>query len=295
MRIARYRSGQRTGLGIQTSDGTILPADADDLMVALRTHRVPQPVPGAAPVTGAQLLAPLPRPGKILCCGVNYASHQQENPAAVLPDEPFFFAKLPSAVIGPGEPVILPEARTELDYEVELAVVIGRQSNGLSEAEALDAVFGYTVLNDISARDVQFRDNQITLGKGADTFCPLGPVIVTADEVPDPQALTVSSSVNGQLRQHESTAGMIFPVARLLAFLSRHITLEPGDVVSTGTPAGVGCFMDPPGLLRPGDQVEVRVDRVGALANPVLGPQPPGAGDPAHASTAPSGAGTPAG
>jgi 2,4-diketo-3-deoxy-L-fuconate hydrolase len=277
VRIARYRSGAGEGVGIQAPDGAILPADADDLMEALCANRIPQPVPGAEPVARAQLLAPLQRPGKIVCCGVNYASHQQENPAAVLPAEPFFFAKLPSAVVGPGEPVILPGPQTELDYEVELAVVIGRRARGLSEAEALGAVFGYTILNDVSARDVQFRDNQITLGKGADTFCPLGPVIVTADEIPDPQALIVSSSVNGQVRQQESTAGMIFPVARLLAFLSQNITLEPGDVVSTGTPAGVGCFMNPPGLLRAGDQVEVRVDGIGALANPVQGPQAAGA------------------
>ena len=128
----------------------------------------------------------------------------------------------------------------------------------------------------MSARDVQFRDNQITLGKGADTFCPLGPVIVTADEIPDPQVLTVSSRVNGQLRQQESTAGMIFPLARLLAYLSRYLTLEPGDVVTTGTPAGVGCFMQPPGLLRPGDVVEVAVAGIGTLSNPVLGPEAAG-------------------
>lgn len=217
-----------------------------------------------------RLLAPVPRPGKILCSGVNYASHADENPGAVLPSEPFFFAKLPSAVIGPGDPIVIPTPDTLTDYEVELAMVVGRPAKGLAAATALEAVFGWTVLHDVSARDVQFRDNQITLGKGPDTFCPLGPEIVTADELGDWSTLRVSTRLNGQVMQDAPTSEMLFPPGRLLEFITRLVTLEPGDVVSTGTPAGVGCFRRPPVYLKPGDEVTVSVDRIGDLTNPVV-------------------------
>ncbi len=216
-----------------------------------------------------RILAPIPRPGKILCSGVNYASHAQENPGAVLPSEPFFFSKLPSAVIGPGDAIVIPAPDTLTDYEVELAMVIGRPAKGLSAATALEAVFGWTILHDVSARDVQFKDNQITLGKGPDTFCPLGPEIVTADELGDWSTLRVSTRLNGQVMQDASTSEMLFPPGRLLEFITRLVTLEPGDVVSTGTPAGVGCFRRPPVYLKPGDEVTVSVDRIGQLTNPV--------------------------
>jgi 2-keto-4-pentenoate hydratase/2-oxohepta-3-ene-1,7-dioic acid hydratase in catechol pathway len=229
----------------------------------------PTPAEGFQPVEGALLLCPVDRPNKVLCAGINYGSHKTENPAAVLPHVPFFFSKLPSAVIGPGEVVAKPRPDTQLDYEVELAVVIGRRVKALSPSDALDAVWGYTVMNDISARDIQFTDNQITLGKGCDSFCPLGPCVVPASEVPDPQDLIVSSFVNGEQRQKESTANMLFSVADLLAYLSRYITLDVGDVVTTGTPAGVGCFMQPQSWLQPGDLVEVQVDGIGRLSNPV--------------------------
>jgi 2-keto-4-pentenoate hydratase/2-oxohepta-3-ene-1,7-dioic acid hydratase in catechol pathway len=275
MKICRYTGADRTRLGILNDDGTITSADRGDLVEALRCGQAPRPAVGSLPVpAGAALLAPVIRPGKIICAGVNYASHQRENPAAVLPQEPFFFAKLPSAIVGPDDPIIIPEPTTQLDYEVELAVVIGRTARHLTSANALSAVFGYTIVNDVSARDVQFRDNQITLAKGADTFCPLGPVVVTADEIPDPQALVLSSYVNGQRRQHESAAGMIFPVAELLAYLTRHVTLEAGDVVTTGTPSGVGCFMRPPGLLHAGDVVELEITGIGTLRNPVVAADP---------------------
>jgi 2-keto-4-pentenoate hydratase/2-oxohepta-3-ene-1,7-dioic acid hydratase in catechol pathway len=221
-------------------------------------------------VLPTDLLCPVERPGKVLCTGVNYASHKEENPEALLPRVPFFFSKLPTAVIGPGASIPMPSASSQLDYEVELAVIIGRRAKRLSVENALESVWGYTVMNDVSARDVQFVDNQITLGKGMDGFCPLGPCLVTADEIPDPQDLVVSSYVNGQRRQHESTKNMLFSVAELLAFLSRHVTLEAGDVVTTGTPAGVGFFMGKDGMLAPGDTVEVEVDRIGRLRNEVV-------------------------
>jgi 2,4-didehydro-3-deoxy-L-rhamnonate hydrolase len=272
VKICRFEEEGRTGVGIVDADGSIVPGDVDDLTTAIQAGHHFEPAPGAVALTRARILAPIKRPGKILCAGVNYASHQSENPSAVLPSEPFFFSKLPSAVIGPDEAIVMPELTTELDYEVELAVVIGRRARNLSAAQALQAVFGYTIVNDVSARNIQFRDNQITLGKGADTFCPMGPVIVTADEIPDPQSLVLSSHVNGEPRQHESASGMLFSVAELLAHLSRYIALEPGDVVTTGTPAGVGCFMQPPGLLQPGDLVTLEITGIGTLTNWVTAP-----------------------
>jgi 2-keto-4-pentenoate hydratase/2-oxohepta-3-ene-1,7-dioic acid hydratase in catechol pathway len=267
VRLVRFEHDGRTSVGILREDGMLDDLGVDDLRLVMDSS-----LPGSRATLAAaevRLLAPVPRPGKVLCAGVNYHSHKDENPAAVIPSRPFFFSKLPSAVIGPGDPIVVPAPASQVDYEVELAVVIGRSSKNLSPEAALSAVFGYTVLNDVSGRDIQFVDNQITLGKGLDTFCPLGPVVVTADEVPDPQVLVVASRVNGEVRQHESTANMVFSVAELLAAASRHITLEAGDVISTGTPAGVGCFMRPPRFLEPGDTVEVEVDAIGVLSNPV--------------------------
>jgi 2-keto-4-pentenoate hydratase/2-oxohepta-3-ene-1,7-dioic acid hydratase in catechol pathway len=216
------------------------------------------------------LLAPIPRPGKILCSGVNYASHFQENPNAKMPEEPFFFSKLPSAVIGPGAPIRHPPQTQQLDYEVELAVVIGQLMRATPEEEVMDCVFGYTLFHDISARDVQFKDNQITLGKNFDTFAPMGPYIVTHEELPDPSNVALRSYVNGELRQNGSTRDWLFPLPRLLSFLSHRMTLEPGDVVSTGTPAGVGAFRKPPAYLQPGDVVAIEGDRLGRLENPIV-------------------------
>jgi 2-keto-4-pentenoate hydratase/2-oxohepta-3-ene-1,7-dioic acid hydratase in catechol pathway len=228
------------------------------------THAAP------LPLEGCRLLAPLPAPSKLLFCGLNYRSHTEENPGAVLPTYPQFFAKLPSAIIGPGEAIVLPAPETQVDYEVELAVVIGRTTRGVTRDRVLDHVFGYTVVNDVSARDVQFRDNQITTGKGFDTFCPMGPEIVLRDEIPDPQALHVASYVNGERRQDSSTGDMLFDVPTLIAFVSAHITLYPGDIISTGTPAGVGAFRTPPAYLQPGDVVAVEVGAIGRLTNPVV-------------------------
>ena len=186
-----------------------------------------------------------------------------------MPEEPFFFAKLPSAVAGPGEAIVIPREETQTDYEVELALVIGQSATQLEEAEALDYVFGYTILNDVSARDIQFKDNQITLGKNVDTYAPIGPEVVTADELGDWSTLRVSSTLNGETMQSAPTSDMLFSPARLIAFLTALITLEPGDVVTTGTPAGVGTFRDPPVYLKPGDTITVSVDRIGDLTNPV--------------------------
>jgi 2,4-diketo-3-deoxy-L-fuconate hydrolase len=217
-----------------------------------------------------RLLAPVPRPGKILCSGINYRSHLQENPKAILPEEPFFFAKMPSTVIGPNRAIIIPRHSKQVDYEIEFAVVIGRTMQRTPEPDVLEHVFGYTILHDVSARDIQFRDNQITLGKNFDTFCPIGPCIVTRDEVPRPDQIGLRTFLNGQKMQEGSTADWLFSLAHLLSFLSERITLEPGDVVSTGTPAGVGVFRKPPIFLRSGDIVRLEADHLGILQNEVI-------------------------
>jgi 2,4-diketo-3-deoxy-L-fuconate hydrolase len=216
-----------------------------------------------------KLLAPIRRPGKILCSGINYRSHKEENPNAVMPAEPFFFSKLPSCVVGPGEPIIKPAQTSQLDYEVEFAVVIGRMMKSTPESEVMNHISGYTILHDVSARDVQFKDNQITLGKNFDTFCPLGPCLVTRDELPDLSRVRLRSFVNGKLMQDGSIADWVFPLPKLLSFLSNVMTLEPGDVVSTGTPAGVGVFRKPQVFLKPGDVVRLEVEGIGILENPV--------------------------
>ena len=222
------------------------------------------------PLAQVQLFAPIPRPGKILCSGINYRSHAEENPGAKMPTEPFFFSKLPSAVIGPGEPIVKPKETEQLDYEVEFAVVIGKTMKNTPEGKVKDHLFGYTILHDVSARDVQFKDNQITLGKNFDTFCPLGPCIVTADELPDPGNVRLRSFVNGRLMQDGTTADWVFPLPVLLSRLSHVMTLEPGDIVSTGTPAGVGVFRNPPVFLKSGDIVRLEIEGIGVLENPVV-------------------------
>jgi len=225
------------------------------------------------PLAEVRLLAPIPRPRKnLFCTGHNYAKHVAES-GSPIPEHPVWFTKPPTAVIGPLAPVLHHQATRALDYEVELAVVIGRRGRDIPQARALEYVFGYTVMNDVTARDVQRqRGGQWFKGKAMDTFAPLGPWIVHRSAIPDPQRLTVRSRVNGQLRQESSTADMIFPVAVLIADLSRGMTLEPGDIIATGTPAGVGMGMTPQTWLRPGDLVEVEVDAIGTLSNLIVAP-----------------------
>lgn len=217
-----------------------------------------------------KLLAPIPRPGKILCSGINYVGHKEENPNATMPDEPFFFSKLPTAVIGPGEAIVLPPQSKQVDYEVEFTVVIGQPMKNTPPEEVMDSIFGYTILHDVSARDVQFKDNQITLGKNFDTFSPIGPCIVTTDELPDPDKRGLRTLLNGQVMQNGTTAEWVFSLPTMLSFLSRVMTLEPGDVVSTGTPAGTGFFRNPQVFLQAGDVVRLEIDGIGVLENPVV-------------------------
>jgi 2-keto-4-pentenoate hydratase/2-oxohepta-3-ene-1,7-dioic acid hydratase in catechol pathway len=213
---------------------------------------------------------PIERPSKIVCVGLNYRDHAEEQGVA-LPEAPLLFAKWPNALIGPGEPIVLPAAAREVDYEAELGVVIGTAAKGVDAADALDHVRGYLPLNDVSARDLQFADKQWTRGKSPDTFCPIGPRLVPREEVEDPQALAIRCTVNGETLQDSSTSLMIFSVAEIIAYVSEVITLEPGDLIATGTPAGVGVFRDPKVLLKDGDEVTVEIESLGALTNPVTG------------------------
>lgn len=226
-------------------------------------------VADGAPIDGTPSLAAPLLPGKIVAIGLNYMDHVRES-GMEAPAAPLVFTKFTTSVIGPGEAIeIDPELTARVDWEVELAVVIGARARDVPEARALDHVFGYTVANDVSARDVQFSDGQWVRGKSLDTFCPLGPVVVARDEVPDPQALRVRTRVNGRTVQDSSTAEMVFGVAELIAFCSRSFTLAPGDLLLTGTPWGCGEFMSPPQHLRPGDVVETEVGGIGTLTNPV--------------------------
>jgi 2-keto-4-pentenoate hydratase/2-oxohepta-3-ene-1,7-dioic acid hydratase in catechol pathway len=209
------------------------------------------------------------RPGKIVCVGLNYHDHAEEG-GQDLPKAPLLFAKWPNTLIGDGDPVVLPPESTQVDYEAELGVVIGTKAKRVSERDALDHVEGYICVNDVSARDLQFADGQWTRGKSPDTFCPVGPRLVPRDEIADPQALAIRCIVNGEALQDSSTAQMIFSVAEIIAYTSQIITLEPGDLIATGTPAGVGVFRDPKVLLKDGDEVSVEIEGLGTLTNPFI-------------------------
>lgn len=212
---------------------------------------------------------PIPTPGKIVAIGLNYMDHIREAGMEV-PASPLVFAKFPSSLIGHDDPIVIDRALTQrVDWEVELAVVIGRELRNVAVADALDHVAGYTVANDVSARDVQFADGQWVRGKSFDTFCPLGPRVVEPVAIGDPQNLRLRTRVNGELVQDSNTSEMVFGVAELLAFCSRSFTLNAGDVVLTGTPWGCGEFMDPQRSLQDGDIVEVEIDGIGTLSNPV--------------------------
>jgi 2-keto-4-pentenoate hydratase/2-oxohepta-3-ene-1,7-dioic acid hydratase in catechol pathway len=253
---------------LPVDDVAALLADGDGGAAAIARALRDAP-PGDLP-DGARQLPALPAPGKLLFCGVNYRDHVDEVPGASLPEAPFFFAKLPSTIIGPGDAIVAPYPECRVDYEGELAVVIGRRARHVRAGEALDHVLGYVVVNDVSARDVQFVDQQITLAKNFDTFCPMGSEIVLTDEVPDPTVLEIRTLVDGEERQRGATSEMVFGVAALIARLSEVMTLDPGDVVSTGTPAGTGGFRTPPGFLVPGSTVTVRIAGLGEVTNPVV-------------------------
>lgn len=221
------------------------------------------------PIDSVVLRAPLRRPPKIVGVGLNYLDHCREQ-GAFPPERPLLFAKFANAVTDPGAPIAHPEWTQQLDFECELGVVIGSTARRVSVDDAMNHVFGYTIVNDVTARDAQKSDRQWLRAKGADGFAPLGPVIVTADEVPDPQKLGIGSTVNGELRQYSSTSEMVFSVAQLISYISHSITLEPGDVIATGTPAGVGHYLKPPRYLEPGDVIRCEIEGIGVLENEIV-------------------------
>jgi len=211
---------------------------------------------------------PIERPGKIVCVGLNYRDHAEEQ-GAELPAAPLLFAKWTTALVGPGEPIVIPPIVGKADYEAELGVVIGERVKGVSKENAFEAVRGYLCANDVSARDLQFGDGQWTRGKSPDTFCPVGPM-TPRDEVSDPHALGIRAIVSGEVLQDSTTANLIFGIDEVIAYASQTTTLEPGDLILTGTPAGVGVFRDPQRLLQPGDEVTIEIDELTSLTNPVV-------------------------
>jgi 2-keto-4-pentenoate hydratase/2-oxohepta-3-ene-1,7-dioic acid hydratase in catechol pathway len=217
----------------------------------------------------AELLVPLPNPPKIICLAFNYYDHARD--AGLAPsDEPVIFMKPRTALNEPFKDVVCPSFVTRLDYEAELAVILGRRTKKVAEEKAFDSIFGYMIMHDVSARDIQFKDKQFTRGKGIDTFAPCGPWITTKDEVPDPQNLKITTRVNGEVRQDSSSANMVIPIHRIISTLSATMTLEPGDIISTGTPAGVAMSMKEPKYLKNGDIVEITIEKLGTIKNRIV-------------------------
>ncbi len=228
-----------------------------------------EPQPKLVPAAGVRLGPPVARPGKIVCLGKNYAAHAAEFDSAI-PQTPIFFSKATTALNGPTDPVVLPRGSGRVDGEAELALVIGRTARRVAAEVALEYVAGYTILNDVTDRDAQRQGQQWFRGKSADTFCPLGPFLVTGDVIGDPHQLRVTQRVNGQTLQDDTTQQMLFKIPFLIEYFSAAITLEPGDIIATGTPAGIGSARQPPVLLRAGDVVEVAIEKLGAQRNPVI-------------------------
>ncbi|MGB9959838.1 MAG: fumarylacetoacetate hydrolase family protein [Candidatus Bathyarchaeales archaeon] len=225
------------------------------------------------PVNNISLLAPITRPPKIICLGLNYLDHIEEQiteHGALVPDEPIIFLKPRTTIIGPRENIVKPSLVKQLDYEAELAIIIGKKAKNVPVSEAESYIFGYTILNDVSARDIQFKDKQWTRGKSFDTFAPIGPCIVTRNQLRDPSNLYVRTWVNNELRQNSTTKKMVFNVYEIVHHLSKVMTLEPCDIIATGTPAGVGFAMKPPKFLQAGDVVEMEIERIGVLENTVV-------------------------
>ncbi|MET0773054.1 MAG: fumarylacetoacetate hydrolase family protein [Candidatus Limnocylindrales bacterium] len=288
MRLATFvqSDGSRTTaprLAVELSDGRLLPtrdlgsgmpdtiealrAGGDAARTALGAAVASATAPGLDPST-VEVIAPLPRPGKVIAVGLNYFDHAREG-GVEPPAEPMLFAKFTTSVVGPGVTVEWdPDLTASVDLEAELGVVIGRTARRVPEAEALSYVLGYTCINDVSARDLQKSDKQFVRAKSLDTFCPMGPVVVTTDDIPDPQRLAIRSFVGDRVAQDSDTSQMIFSVARIIAFCSRAFTLEPGDVIATGTPSGVLVYRDPPERLHDGDLMTIEIEGIGRLTNP---------------------------
>jgi 2-keto-4-pentenoate hydratase/2-oxohepta-3-ene-1,7-dioic acid hydratase in catechol pathway len=291
MKIVAYHLNGQPGVGVVSSDlQQIQPFDLPHAQRALgaltlvemqsRGEALPALL-AALPIAGVQIIAPLPKPRRnIFCVGKNYFAHAKEfagsgfdssaKAGEDIPPDPIYFTKVPESVVGPGAVIEMPAASvsTAIDYEAELTVIIGRGGKGISAADAMKHVWGYTIINDVTARDWQSRHKQWLLGKSFDTFCPMGPWLVSADEM-DGNKTMVRCFVNGELRQNASTTDLIFGIPKLIETLSAGITLYPGDVIATGTPVGVGIGFKPPKYLKSGDVVRVEIDGIGSLENPV--------------------------
>ncbi|WP_158059251.1 fumarylacetoacetate hydrolase family protein [Halorussus halophilus] len=279
MQFVRYSAGAGPALGVKTDARIHSLADLpggepsyedltnqrylDQLQSAVENGTLSQ-----RDVGDVNLLAPVPRPGKIVCAGLNYRDHAEEQDEEI-PEDPLLFAKAPTTVTNPGSPIVHPDGE-QVDYEVELAVVVGRTAKDLDEDDVDDYVAGYTVLNDVNGRDAQFSDGQFFRGKSYDTFSPMGPTLV-ADSEFDPNAVHVELRVDGETKQSSNTEQFIFDVPELVAYISQNMTLRPGDVISTGTPGGVGIFREPVDLLEPGQTCEAEIEGIGTLTNPVVG------------------------
>ena len=280
MRLVTYRrNGGRPEVGVLSGDAiAALPAaEFPDVLSILaggvdaRARAENAAVKAeTVPLASVTLLAPVPRPPKLICVGLNYRDHAIET-GNEIPKIPTIFNKFPSTtVIASGDTIILPKNSTKPDYEAELAFVIGRGGRHIPAARAYEHVFGYTIVNDISARDFQAATSQWLMGKTFDTFAPMGPWIVTKDEIPDPHALDISTEIGGETLQHSNTREMVFHIPALIEYISQVVTLEPGDVVATGTPAGVGFARRPRRWLQPGEEVIVRIEGIGELRNPIV-------------------------
>lgn len=260
--------GRLTGLQSGGSDMKVFleGADWEELKVALQTTDIQY----CYGLNEVEILAPLANPGKVLCIGLNYLDHAAESEMK-LPVEPVFFNKFATSITGPGQPIILPSISKQVDFEAELAIVIGKTGKAVTRDKAMELVAGYTVFNDVSARDLQFQDGQWVKGKALDSFAPIGPYLVTTDEISDPHQLAVRLWLNEQLMQNGNTSQMIFKIPELISYLSRFFTLEPGDIIATGTPPGVGFVRKPPVYLKDGDMVTIEIEGIGRLSNPVTG------------------------
>lgn len=286
MKLVTFQDGQGTHIGALRGD-RVMPLDeiAPDMLALIdlgaeglqRANALVERGGSSQPLRAVKLLAPIPRPRQnVICVGMNYVAHAIESDRArgrepKLPEYPVFFTKLVTTVCGPGDTIPHdPNVTRQLDYEVELAFIFGRTAKNVSTADALNYVYGYTIVNDISAREIQNRHQQFFKGKSLDNSCPMGPCIVTSDEIPDPSDLHITLRVNGETRQDSNTGDLIFNIPKLIGSLTLGTTIEPGTIVSTGTPSGVGMGMTPPGWLKAGDVLEAEIEGIGVLLNSVV-------------------------
>ena len=283
MKLGTFEYHERRFLGVALDNGV---ADVSDIAQSMlefleagevATEQVRKlaskmPPESLIPYSQVRVCAPIDNPRKVVCIGLNYRDHANES-GAKMPSEPVFFSKFATAIIGPEESIKLPRVSQQVDYEAELAVIVGKRGKNIDRSRAFEYVAGYTAFNDVSARDLQMRDGQWIKGKALDTFAPLGPYLVMRDEIPDPHKLAIRLWLNGSLMQNSSTQNLIFGIPQVIEYLSQLFTLEPGDIIATGTPSGVGFVRKPPVFLKPGDEVTVEVERIGRLTNKVVGAQ----------------------